>query len=53
MAPVIKPWSDADAYDAIYGQTEVDGVTFANFGATNCGDNRDFAISNTLVLILY
>ena len=40
MAPLVFPWADADAYDAIYGQTEVDGVTFAKFSSTSCGDGN-------------
>eukprot|EP00961_Rhodomonas_salina_P088399 1188685-Rhodomonas_salina.3 len=32
MAPKIKPWFDGGAYAALFGQTDLDGVTFANFG---------------------
>lgn len=32
MAPVIKAWYDAGAYPSLYGQTEVEGVTFAEYG---------------------
>lgn len=51
MAPLIFPWSDADAYDAIYGQTEVDDVTFASFGPSQCQEGpraggRDYTVSN-------
>jgi hypothetical protein len=49
--PYLHPWSDADQYPAIYGQTEVSSVTFANFTMTQCavaGDSqpkRDYAIA--------
>jgi hypothetical protein len=51
MAPLIFAWSDADAYDAIYGQTEIDDVTFASFGSSECSaglraGGRDYAVSN-------
>ena len=49
--PNLHPWSDADQYPAIYGQTEVSSVTFANFTIPPCavaGDTqpkRDYAIA--------
>lgn len=32
MAPVIKPWFDAGAYPSLYGQTDVERTTFAEYG---------------------
>ena len=51
MAPIIKPWSDAGAYPALYGYTEVEDVTFARFRQP-CSQGpranlRDYAISGS------
>jgi len=32
MAPKIKPWFDSGIYPTLYGHTEVEAVTFADFG---------------------
>jgi hypothetical protein len=40
-APVVKPWNNAEKYPALYGRTELHGVTFAKFGAPCKTGRRD------------
>jgi hypothetical protein len=48
MAPLIKPWFNAGAYAALYGQMELDGVTFARFGQF-CNDDARAGIVDAAV----
>lgn len=56
MAPKIHGWNDGDAYQTLYGQTEVHDVTFANYQrSAHCQDGprqngRDFMVSNRYVV---
>ena len=36
MAPLIMPWYDAGSYPNLLGRTDIDGVTFADYGS-RCG----------------
>ncbi len=48
LQPIVHPWNDVDAYSVVDGQTDISGVTLANYGVSPCpAENgiRDAAIS--------